>query len=140
VATQLERWAEVVDLWNAGDVDAWFDAVGSRVLFSPDPRFPERGPFSGSELRTLLDQWVQAWGGSSELVLVDDPVERSGAVISRVRWDVSGATSGAHVPGEWAQFTFVAWFADDGSLDRLLAFFNHDEALAAADAGRQAAG
>ena len=140
MATQSERWRALVDLWNTGGVDAWFDAAGSRVLFSPDPRFPEQGPFSGSEFRTFVEQWVQTWGGSAGLVLVDDPVERSGAVVSRVRWDVSGATSGAHVPGEWAEFTFVGWFADDGSMDRLLAFFDHDAALAAADAGRQAAG
>ena len=149
----VERWAtlagvddgpqafrRLIDLWNAGDIEAYLEAAGPRVRFSPDPMFPERGPFSGEELRTFLEQWQEAWGGESDVVVVDDVFERSGAVLARVRWEVSGAASGAHVPSDWAEFTFVAWFGEDGALDHLLAFFDHDQALAAADAGLEAAG
>jgi hypothetical protein len=134
VSDLLERWRGYVELWNGGDFERWWDEVGSRMTFTPDPRFPETGPFEGEELRNFYDQWWEAWGGESRLV-VRDLFERSGAVVARCLWDVSGAASGAHMPEEWATFTLVGWSREDGSIETLLGFLDHEEALAAADAG-----
>ena len=137
MSEQLERFRGYVDLWNEGDLDRWWEEVGSNVRFTPDPRFPETGPFEGEELKTFYEQWWEAWGGEARLV-VKEMFERSDAVVARCLWDVSGAASGAHLPAEWAEFSIVAWERSDGSLDTLLAFFDHERALAAADAGRDA--
>lgn len=123
-------------LWNEGGVDAFLEEAGADLKFTPDPRFPEQGPFSGAELRTFMEQWQEAWGGSTQLGL-DEIVEHEDAVLVRCRWVVSGASSGAYVP---AEFTFVGWFGDDGKLDTLLASFDHQHAIEAADTGRDAAG
>jgi len=122
----------LVRLWNEGGVDAYLAEASPDLTFTPDPRFPEQGPFSGDELRTFMEQWQEAWGGSTELLL-DQVAEHSDAVLARCRWVISGASSGAFVP---AVFTFVGWFGDGGELETLLAFFDHQHAIDAAERGR----
>jgi len=125
----------MVRLWNEGGVDAYLAESSPDLTFTPDPKFPEQGPFSGDELRTFMEQWQEAWGGSAELLL-DAVAEHVGAVLARCRWVISGASSGAFVP---AEFTFVAWFGSDGTLETLLAFFDDEDAIDAAERGRDAA-
>ncbi len=125
----------LVRLWNEGGVEAWLAGTSSDLLLKPDPRFPEQGPFSGAEMRAFLDQWQEAWGGSSTLV-AKEVAEHGDAILLRCDWVVSGSSSGAAVP---ADFTFVAWFDDHLKLHTLLAFFDHPDAIAAAEAGRDAA-
>jgi hypothetical protein len=133
---RVERMRTLVRLWNERGVDAWLAQASPDVIFKPDPRFPEQGPFSGARLRAFLDEWQEAWGGSSELVL-HEVTEHGDAVVARCAWEVRGSSSGAFVPTEW---TFVSWFDDDGAMRVLLAFFDHAEAIEAARAGREAAG
>lgn len=133
---RVARLRRAVEIWNEGDYEGFEAFVGADVVFSPDPRFPEQGPFTGEQFHRFLEGWLETWGGDAELA-ADEVTERGDAVLMRARWVVRGASSGAYVP---AAFTFVVWMNPDGTFDRLLAFFDHEDALAAADAGREAAG
>jgi hypothetical protein len=111
--------------WNAGDLEATMERFDPAVEFSPDPRWPEPGPYHGREtVARFMDGYRSAWG-QVELE-IHELGERRGMVVAQCRWIVQGASSGADVP---VAFTLVVRFGPSGLVDRMRAFFDHDEAL-----------
>jgi ketosteroid isomerase-like protein len=125
-----DRVRELVRVWNEGDLDVFLAQVDPDFEFTPDPKFPEQGPFSGEDLRKWMEDWWTTWGDAH---LELDSVERVADVfVAKCRWVISGVKSGAHVP---AEFSFAMWFGVDGRLRRVVAFFDHATAVEIAEAG-----
>jgi hypothetical protein len=126
------KWfAEVADTYNSGDVQAFVAWFAPGVVFEPDPRWPEPGPFVGrAAFASFLEEWSGAW--EEPRLEVDRVEERNDATIAECRWIVSGASSGAAVP---TAFTVVARFGPDGQATRIAAFLDHDEALRSVGSG-----
>jgi ketosteroid isomerase-like protein len=126
------KWfAEVADTYNSGDMQAFVARFAPEVVFEPDPRWPESGPFVG---RTAFARFLEEWSGAWEepRLEVNRVEQRNDATIAECRWIVSGAASGAAVP---TAFTVVARFGPDGQATRIAAFLDHAEALRSAASG-----
>lgn len=115
----------MADAYNSGDLKAFLARVDPAVVFTPDPQWPEPGPFVG---RDALSRFLEDWRGAWEDVRVEvhRVEEQADVAIGQCRWIVSGARSGAPVP---VAFTFVVRFRADGLASQITAFFDHDEAI-----------
>jgi hypothetical protein len=110
--------------WNAGDLEAFTQHLDPNIEFSPDPRWPEPGPYRGrGAVTAFLHEYRSAWGHADLEVGQVEGV--SGALVARCRWLVQGAASGADVP---VAFTLVLWFGSSALVERMVAFFDDDEA------------
>jgi hypothetical protein len=123
--------AEVADTSNPGDAQAFVARFAPGVVFEPDPRWPEPGPFVGrAAFARFLEEWSGAW--EDPRLEVDRVEDRNDATIAECRWIVSGASSGAAVP---TASTVLARFGPDGEATRIAAFLDHDEALRSVGSG-----
>jgi hypothetical protein len=110
--------------WNAGDLEGSMRYFDPDVEFSPDPRWPEPGPYRGREAVTsFLHEYRSAWGQVD--LEVEEVEELRGALVARCKWLVQGASSGADVP---VAFTLAVWFGSSGLVERMAAFFDDEEA------------
>jgi hypothetical protein len=131
VAVPSANWfRERADAYNSGDMETFFAGFDREVVFSPDPQWPEPGPFVGRDaFAEFFETFRGAWEESR--LEVDHVEERAGFELAHCRWIVSGAASGATV---LAGFSVVVRLEADGLARRVAAFFDHDEALRWADA------
>jgi ketosteroid isomerase-like protein len=124
--TELVRRA--LDLYNAGDVDAFVDLFTDDGEVETDPRFPEGGTFSGREpVRRFIAGLHQGWEGGSavttkKLWLAGD------SVLAWWEWHAKGERSGIDVSSDWLGL----WTLRDGRIARLRFFYDRTEALEAA--------
>jgi ketosteroid isomerase-like protein len=123
----------MVALWNSGDIEAWLDEVGPDFEFTPDPTFPDTGVYKGEGLREWMRAWTRTWEDNRFEML--EYSEEGNASLGRSRWHLSAPRSGEEVPV--ADFTIVIWWDDPDAErpTRMAAFFQHEEALAAARGG-----
>jgi hypothetical protein len=106
-------------------MEAFLAGFDREVVFSPDPEWPESGPFEGLGAFTeFLVGFRGAW--EQDRLDVDRVEDQDGLAVARCRWTVSGVASGATVP---AGFTIVVRLEANGLASRVAAFFDHDEAL-----------
>jgi hypothetical protein len=125
-----QRFRELAALWNAREFEQVTEAFGDDSVFTPDPLWPEPGPFTGRQARAELLRVAAAW---ETLVLEIHSIETVGdTVLADVRWIARGVASGADVLQD---FWFVCRFADDGSFRTLHAFFEERNARAEAGIG-----
>ena len=122
--TELVR--ELVGIWNSGDVDGFLDAVGPRFEFTPDPSFPDTGPYAGEDLRRWLLEWKGTWEGNRYEVL--EITDHGPAVSIDSRWHLLAKGTGGEIPV--SDFALVIWFDDDDRPLRMAAFFDRERAQA----------
>ena len=121
-----------MELWNAGDLETWFDEVGPDFVFSPDPSFPDSGVYSGEEFREWMREWTRTWEYNQfEMLGFED---RGDVGLIRSRWHLAAPESG-EVPV--ADFTLVVFWEGPRALrpHRMAAFFDRGQAEEAAAAG-----
>lgn len=123
----------MVALWNSGDIEAWLDEVGPDFEFTPDPTFPDTGTYKGEGLREWMRAWTRTWENNRFEML--EYREEGKASLGPSRWHLAAPRSGEDVPV--ADFTIVIWWdrPDAERPTRMAAFFQHEEALAAARTG-----
>ena len=128
-AEREEKVREVLEAWNRGEFDAFFDWLSADIEFDMDPSWPERGPLRGDEVLTFMRGWITSW---ERLELVVHELQSVGeAVVARCTWEVRGSASGADVTRD---LSLVFELDDELRLQRLHARFAHEEALMAARA------
>jgi ketosteroid isomerase-like protein len=116
---------QLVEMWNSGDLDGYLEALGPDFEFTPDPSFPDTGPYSGEELREWLREWQGTWEGNRFEVL--GITDHGPAVTVDSRWHLIATGKGQEVPVQ--DFTIVFWLdAQDRPL-RMAAFFDRERAL-----------
>jgi ketosteroid isomerase-like protein len=134
VARGRIEWAErMVELWNAGDLDAFLDEIGPEFQFTPDPTFPDTGVYEGDALRKWMREWARIWENNRFEIL--DFSEHGDAALIRSRWHLGAPRSGEEVPVQ--DFTVVLWWEGPEAArpSRMAAFFDHEQALRAAAGG-----
>jgi ketosteroid isomerase-like protein len=124
----IELVRHALDLYNAGDVDAFVDLFTDDGEVETDPRFPEGGTFSGREsVRRFIAGLHQGWQGGSAVTLKE--MRRAGdSVLADWSWHAKGERSGIDVSSDW----FGLWTLRDGRITRLRFFYDRAEALEAA--------
>jgi ketosteroid isomerase-like protein len=116
---------ELLEKWNSGDVDAFFDAIGPDFQFTPDPSFPDTGPYSGEDLREWFREWQGTWEGNRYEVL--GITDHGPAVAVDSRWHLIATGRGQEVPV--SDFTVVLWFDAQDRPVRMAAFFDRERAI-----------
>ncbi len=116
---------ELVELWNSGDVDAFMEAVGAEFEFTPDPSFPDTGPYRGEQLREWLQEWKGTWEGNRYEVL--GIADHGPGVTVDSRWHLIATGQGQEVPVQ--DFTLVLWFDGRDRPVGMAAFFDRERAL-----------
>jgi ketosteroid isomerase-like protein len=124
----IELVRHALDLYNTGDVDAFVDLFTDDGEVETDPRFPERGTFSGREsVRRFIAGLHQGWQGGSAVTVKE--MRRAGdSVLAEWEWHATGERSGLDVSSDW----FALWTLRDGRIARLRFFYDRAEALEAA--------
>lgn len=122
---------ELVETWNSGDVDAFFDGLGPEFEFMPDPSFPDPGPYTGEDLREWLRDWQGTWEGNRYEVL--DITDHGQALALDSRWHLFAKGTRDEIPV--SDFTIVLWFDAEDRPIRMAAFFDRERALEAARGG-----
>ncbi len=122
---RIELVNGLVETWNSGDVDAFFEAVGPDFEFRPDPSFPDTGPYSGEDLREWLREWQGTWEGNRYEVL--GITDHGPAVAVDSRWHLVATGMGEEVPVQ--DFTLVIWFDDEDRPLGMAAFFDRERAV-----------
>ena len=114
--------------FNEGDWEAMAE------LYTPDVVGvgPEGWPETRAEGReALIDQFRRLAGeGVESRAVVEEAVEHDGAVVARMRWRVTGATSGLSEETAMSGSFRVA----NGRITAVRFFWDHDEAVADAAA------
>jgi hypothetical protein len=134
VAKTRREWVNrMTETWNAGRYEEFLDELGSDLAFSPDPSFPDAGTYTGEEFRHWMGEWIGTWQENRFELL--DVTELENALLVRGRWHLATKESGGAVP--LADFTIVYLYPDAaaGRPNRMAVFFDHDQALAMAEAG-----
>jgi ketosteroid isomerase-like protein len=126
---RVETLQRLLGLLNTGDLEAFFDAIGPDVEFTPDPSFPDADTYSGEDLRRWMSEWALTWDESSLEMLETTELER--AVLVNARWHLTAAGTGQAIPIE--DFYLVVWF-EDGRPTRSAAFFDGGRAREVAEA------
>jgi ketosteroid isomerase-like protein len=121
---EIQLMRRATDRFNAGDLDGFADMLVPDATMTPDPSWPEQGPFVGREaVMGFVGTWVEDW--ESVQLEVDGMEERGEWVVSRCRWLTEGRASGV---AQEVSFTFVIRPEGD-RIAAIKAFFDHDEAL-----------
>ena len=133
MASERVEFAEhLIELWNSGEYEEWFDVVGPEFELTPDPSFPDAGTYRGEEFRRWMREWTETWGENRfELLGVE---EEQHALLIRGRWHLATRQSGGEVPA--GDFTLVLLYADDEAErpNRMAAYFDPEQARRAARA------
>ncbi len=95
-ASKRAQWVEeMIERWNRGDLDGFFEALGPKFEFTPDPSFPDSGTYRGDEFRKWMREWARTWAENSLEVLGTS--ERGDSILAESRWHLRAKT-GAPVP------------------------------------------
>jgi hypothetical protein len=122
-----ETLRRLVEIWNSGDFDRFFDLIGPDAEFSPDPSFPDAGTYRGEELRRWIGEWNETWAGSRLEIL--DMTDHPHASTMDCRWHLSLPQTHDEIPVD--DFTLVVWFAPErpDRPTRSATFFDRERAL-----------
>ena len=123
----VEVFAELARLFEAGDWDGFGAHFTQDAELRPPTEWPEPGPHRGRaaivhEFQRIRDSW------ETNQVVVGDHTARDDRVVVCLRWIVKGAGSG--VAGDMT--FYVATRFKDGQIVEWRAFWNEAEALEAA--------
>jgi len=131
MASKRIDWVErQVELWNSGDVDAFWEAVPPDFEFTPDPSFPDAGTYRGDEVRDWIREWSRTWQDNRLEVLGIS--EMGSALIMESRWHLAAPQTGAEIPV--SDFNVVLWFdRGDDQPTRMAAFFDRERAVQVAE-------
>ncbi|MET0835714.1 MAG: nuclear transport factor 2 family protein [Thermoleophilaceae bacterium] len=124
-ADNLQLARDLIDLWNAGDIEGVVGLYTEDAAMIAGPEWPEQAEYYGHDgVRANVEQWRSVWE-SSRIEAHGDRVGASGAWITR------GRASG--IEGD---LPFVILLTlRGGKIASLEWFTDHDEAVAAARAG-----
>ena len=118
---------ELVDRWNAGDVDGSLELYNEDAVMLAGPDWPEQAERRGHEaIRSNMEEWLAVWESSRiepGLVEVFGP-----KVVAIGTWVTRGRSSGVEGTMPFAIMCTVR----DGKIESLEWFTDHDAALAAA--------
>jgi ketosteroid isomerase-like protein len=112
--------------FNQGDVDALLETADADVVLRPAPGGPERVYYGKDSVRSFYEDFAEAIGRD---VVIEDQIDAGAVVVTRARFNMSGAQSGIEMPD--IQATQVTTFRRGKGI--LIEFFwDHEEALEAA--------
>ena len=123
----LQRQAE---LYNAGDLDGFIDALPRGFTFTPDPSFPDVDAYGGDDLRKWMGEWARMWEKSRLEIL--ETAEVGSTVIAKARWHLTAAARGPSILDN--DFSIVVWFDQDSAV-RAAGYFDENRAREAAESG-----
>ena len=129
VADNVDLARRLVELWNAGDVDAVVALYTEDAAMIAGPDWPDQAAYHGREgVRANIEGWRSVWDSSR---IVAERIEEHGdCVVASGAWVTRGRASGieGHLP-------FVILLTVRGGKIAVLEWFtDHDEAVAAARA------
>jgi ketosteroid isomerase-like protein len=119
--------SQVVDRWNAGDLEGMIDLYADDVVVQQGEHWPERQTLQGkAAFRQSIDEWLSAWQSSE---IATEALDVYGdRVVARGAWQSTGKLSG--VAGELP--IHIMFTVRDGKIARLDWFPDHERAVAAA--------
>jgi ketosteroid isomerase-like protein len=122
-----------LDGWNRGDVDAWLEAVHPDIEWISEVSRQVEGAatvYRGlDEMRRYWDEWHELW---SVTIDVTETFDLGDTVVVFADLRTRGGASGIDLERPIA---YVFEFGPDGLARRARAYFDPDEALAAARGG-----
>jgi ketosteroid isomerase-like protein len=118
---------ELVERWNAGDLDGSLELFTEDAVMLAGPDWPEQMERRGRDgIRRNMDEWITVWESSR---IEPGPIEVFGnKVVGSGTWVTRGRSSG--VAGTMP-FVILCTLGD-GKIRSLEWFTDHDAALAAA--------
>lgn len=125
--THAELIRELIQRWNAGDMERVLDLYAEDAVTHTGPHWPERASYYGrDEIRRNIEEWRSVW----EVVEVDvDTVEEfDDRVVVTGSWKIRGGKSGA--AGDMP--IYLLFTVRDGKIAILEWFADHESAVAAA--------
>jgi ketosteroid isomerase-like protein len=128
-ADNVDLTRRLVELWNAGDVDAVVDLFTEDAAMIAGAEWPDQAQYHGREgVRANIEGWRSVWESSR---IEPERVEAHGErVVASGAWVTRGRASG--IEGD---MPFVILLTlRDGKIAVLEWFTDHDEAVAAARA------
>jgi ketosteroid isomerase-like protein len=128
-ADNVDLTRRLVELWNAGDVDAVVDLFTEDAAMIAGAEWPDQAQYHGREgVRANIEGWRSVWESSR---IEPERVEAYGErVVASGAWVTRGRASG--IEGD---MPFVILLTlRDGKIAVLEWFTDHDEAVAAARA------
>ena len=114
-----------IEVWNAGDMDAWSALLAPSVTWRVMPNWPEQGPFIGRDAVLLQVRQLRESWDSDEVVPVGDLIDAGDQAVLRYIW--RGVGRG---PESNMEMTCIYTVRED----RIIAFeyfWDHAEALKA---------
>jgi ketosteroid isomerase-like protein len=122
-----------LDGWNRGDVDAWLEGAHPDIEWISEISRQVEGTatvYRGFEgMRRYWDEWRELW---SVEIRVTETVDLGDTVVAFADVHTRGGASGIDLERPVA---YVFEFGADGLVRRARAYFDRDEALAAARGG-----
>jgi ketosteroid isomerase-like protein len=122
-----------LDGWNRGDVDAWLRPAHPDIEWISEVSRQVEGEattYRGlAELRRYWDEWHEVW---SVVIDVTDTFDLGDTVVAVANLRARGGASGIDLE---RPIGYVFEFGPDGLVRRARAYFDPDEALAAARGG-----
>ena len=118
---------ELIERWNAGDIDGVLDLYAPDAVTHTGPHWPEQESHRGREaIRASMEEWRSVW----EVVEAEihDLEEFGDKVVTTGSWRIRGGASG--VGGEMP--IFIVFTLRDGKIAVLEWYENRDTAVAAA--------
>jgi ketosteroid isomerase-like protein len=131
--SQRVEWVKrQVETWNSGELEAYLESLPPDFEFTPDPSFPDAGTYRGDEFKDWMREWARTWHDNRfEVIGIE---ERGRALLLESRWHLAAPQTGGEVPV--SDFIVVLWFdRGDDQPTRMAAFFDREQALAAAEDG-----
>ena len=129
-ADNLQLARDLIDLWNAGDIEGIVGLYTEDAAMIAGPDWPEQAEYHGHDgVRANIEQWRSVWESSR---IEAERIEAHGdRVVASGAWITRGRASG--IEGD---LPFVILLTlRDGKIASLEWFTDHDEAVAAARAG-----
>ena len=119
-----------LDLWNFGELDAFFDLYDQDAECITDPSWTERGPYRGREaIRAWYEGFLEAYSETTSVVT--ELYESAGTVVARWDWHTVGRATHLESTLDVTALNRI----EGGRIVRQRYFFDHAEAIAALEAG-----
>jgi uncharacterized protein len=125
-----ETIRESYEALNRGDVDGALEALHDDVEWHESRELPETGSYHGlAAVRGLLAQFLESWNELHQEV--EEVIEAGPKLVACLHLSAKGRESGATVDARYAH----VWTMREGKAARVDAYYDREEALAAARAG-----
>ncbi len=118
---------ELIERWNAGDVDGVLDLYAEDAAMYSGPEWPEQFTSQGrEEIHQTIEEWRSVWESST--IVLDSLESHGDRVVASGAWNTLGRASGVG-----GQMPFVILLTvRSGKIASLEWFTDHDSAVAAA--------